>query len=144
MTRSRQRGTLVLAIVFALAGCGPDRITAPAVSDAVAAVFGRLALLQQQIVGRGNAAPVDVRAACGRGAPSAGGAGAGDDWACELSWTPAGSARMQSRYDVRLRPDGCFTAEGPPSAVGATVLLSRDGQMVVNPLTAFDGCLDVA
>ena len=43
-------------------------------------------------------------------------------------------------YRLTVKPDGCYTAEGPES-VGPMRVRDARGEVVVNPLFGFDGCM---
>ena len=77
------------------------------------------------------------------GSSAAGGVsqGAGDDWACVLNVNGSGLGQVSVDYTLVVRPNGCYTAEGPPSVVGPLHIRTSKGRSAVNPLYAFDGCM---
>jgi len=83
-----------------------------------------------------------VTSACSR---SGGGRdGPGDDWACVVTLPHQNAAGTALRLDVSVHANGCYTADAPPTAVGALRLVDTFGQPFTNPLYAFDGCLGTA
>jgi hypothetical protein len=44
-------------------------------------------------------------------------------------------------YSVVVRPNGCYTAEGPDAVVGPLHIRNAQRRTVINPLFAFDGCM---
>jgi ABC-2 type transport system permease protein len=47
-------------------------------------------------------------------------------------------------FDVSLRANGCYTAQGPPSIIGPLRIRDLRGRPFLNPLYAFDGCFGTA
>lgn len=47
-------------------------------------------------------------------------------------------------YDVDVKPNGCYTAEGPPGFIGPLTIRRPNHAPIVNPLFRFDGCFEVA
>jgi hypothetical protein len=43
-----------------------------------------------------------------------------------------------------MKPDGCWKAEGPPTAQPAMLADPVTGRLSVNQLAEFDGCLDTS
>ena len=131
----------------AVSACGGSGITRTAVQDSVGAAFGNLYARQQTLLGRPGrtSASAQAVASCGRsgatGRPDAG--GPGDDWRCTVVWVDA-TRLTRATYDLQVRPTGCYVAEGPAAVVGAQRLDLPTGGSAVNPLAAFDGCLDLS
>ena len=44
-------------------------------------------------------------------------------------------------YTLTVKPNGCYTADGPPSVIGPLHLRTPQQQVVLNPLYAVDGCM---
>ena len=45
-------------------------------------------------------------------------------------------------FDVSVKANGCYKADGPPTFVGQPEIRDAQGASVVNPLYAFDGCFN--
>ena len=130
--------TIVL-VAGMLAGCGGAAVTNARLEDAVGVSFARLYVLQQAELGH-NVAEPDQSAGCIRSG-SAALTGAGS-WTCTVHFPyPDGHVEPLS-FDVDVQPAGCYTASGPPAAVGQEQLETAAGDMVTNPLFAFDGCFN--
>lgn len=131
---------LVLAAV--VAGCATDSRTAARRDTAIGPTFSHLVVRQQELLGRqvpANAS-LTVLPACKRSGLSKD--GPGDDWICVLTVVGPTLSMTPVTYEVRVRADGCFSAEGPPAFVGQQLLRDVHGRNVVNPLWQFDGCFD--
>lgn len=137
----RRAGIAVLPAALLLAGCGPS-LDAPTLGTSVAATFAQLYLRAQQQQGRTDTGDLRASAACTRGGGDTLDVGPGDDWRCLVTFTPTGVvAPQQVFYEVTLKPEGCWTADGPPAVVGDATVTDVDGVRRVNPVYAFDGCL---
>lgn len=143
----RRRWTAGLLLLTALAGCGVGPTSVANVQQDVATVFGNAYVVQQRLLGRTlGVADVAAVASCSRPG-RAGGTGGPGDWACVLQWRPAAVGNSvvpplrTGTFEVQVRPDGCWSASGPPALVGAAVLVDAQGRTLVNPVAAFDGCL---
>jgi hypothetical protein len=44
-------------------------------------------------------------------------------------------------YTLEIRPNGCYTADGPPDVIGPLHIRKAGGGTAINPLFAFDGCM---
>lgn len=137
----------VLAVGLSIAGCGVGPTTVANLQRDVAAVFGNSYVVQQRLLGR-TVSAVEVAAVASCSRPGrAGGTGGPGDWSCVLQWRPAAVGNSflpplrTAAFEVSVRPDGCWSASGPPALVGAAVLVDASGRTVVNPAAAFDGCL---
>lgn len=143
MTRRAVTGSLTAAAVGALllGGCSQD-VTPPRVEHGLGTTFANLYVQQQLLLGRGARDPLAVgsRAVCGKGSRGSSQHGPGDDWVCVQSWVGADGALHQATYDLTVRGDGCFTAEGSATVVGPATITTPAGRPVRNPLAAFDGC----
>jgi hypothetical protein len=49
---------------------------------------------------------------------------------------------MPVGFDVNVRANGCYTAEGPPSVIGPATIRRPGRGFAPNPLSVFDGCFD--
>jgi hypothetical protein len=132
---------LVAVLVVLLTGCTTN-ITQARVDAAVGPTFANLYKLQQSLLG--HAAVVDPRAPAqcqrtGRGVPNS---GAGDDWICQLSLSVDGQFQSIFIYELQVRADGCYEANGSPTIVGGAMLTTPNGSTRVNPLFLFYGCFD--
>lgn len=117
--------TTVVALVFGLtgvAGCGSP-VTSARLERSMAATVANLFVLQQQRIGAppDAAAGLSAQASCYRGGPSRPRAGAGDDWRCNVDYTtPQGPTT--ARFEVQVKTDGCYKADGTPDDVGQALL----------------------
>lgn len=136
-------GSLAAAVAGALilSGCASS-ITQARLDNAVGPTFAHLYRLQHQIMGFPPVIDPQASAQCqrtGRGVPNS---GAGDDWICQVSLVVAGQLQSAYTYDLSVKADGCYVADGSPGLVGGAMLTAANGQNQVNPLFAFDGCFD--
>lgn len=149
--RSIRRGHRRLALVtgaavataIAASGCGRVDITQARLQNDLGPTFSHLYILQQDLLGQPRINPPAQASvvACTKGSASVPDKGAGD-WTCRVNWpAPDGTVRTIS-YDVRVQPQGCYTAQGPPSIVGQQTLTAANGRTLPNPLYEFDGCFD--
>lgn len=114
-------------------------MTSGRLQNAVGISFSRLYVLQQNELGH-DVAPPDATSICVRNG-SAALTGAGS-WTCAVRFPyPDGHVEPLS-FDVEVQPVGCYTAAGPPSAIGQQKIRTAAGLTVTNPLFAFDGCFD--
>jgi hypothetical protein len=131
----------LVAAALLLTGCTPD-ITQARVNAAVGPTFVNLYQVQRSLLGYSPAVDPTATAACartGRGIPNS---GAGDDWICQLSLYVNGQFQSIFTYELSVRADGCYTADGSPSLVGGAMLTTPSGANRVNPLFEFYGCFD--
>jgi hypothetical protein len=129
----------VVALTSALAACGSATITQARVDDAVGPAFAHLYVRQQQLLGHGTVGDAQASASCRRNDTSVASQGAGDDWVCQLLLQVVGPSSAYT-YELNVKANGCYTADGPPALVGGRTLTTPGGRAVVNPLFAFDGC----
>lgn len=135
----------VLAVGLAgllLAGCGPS-YRADDLAESVGRSFAHLYERGQLEAGRTDVAAegLRVRTSCQRGGGDTLDEGPGDDWRCLVSFLDPSLGAKQVLYEVVLKPEGCFTADGPPAVVGDARIRHADGMARLNPIYAFDGCL---
>lgn len=129
----------VTGLAVLLAGCGGPAVTSSRLQDAVGVSFSRLYVLQQNELGH-DVTPPDATSTCVRNG-SAALTGAGS-WTCAVHFPyPDGHVEPLS-FDVEVQPVGCYTAAGPPAAVGGQKIRTATGVTVTNPLFVFDGCFD--
>ena len=142
--RAVAAGASASVLVALTAGCGSTGVTAERVEGAFAPAFARLYVRQQQLEGRTDAPTVRAlgsTATCTRGDASVPDAGAGSDWSCTVQFLVAGPGTPVSLvYSLTVRPDGCYTAEDPPVAMGRRTITTAAGKTVTNPVFAIDGC----
>ena len=131
--------TAATGLALLLAGCSGPAVTSSRLQDAVGLSFSRLYVLQQNELGH-DVAPPDATSVCVRnGSAALSGAGS---WTCAVHFPyPDGHVEPLS-FDVEVQPVGCYTAAGPPAAVGQQKMLSAAGTTITNPLFTFDGCFD--
>lgn len=129
----------VLAAVAGLSACGGPAITQARVEDAIGPAFAHLYAHQQELLGHGSETAAQASATCKRNDKSVTDQGAGDDWVCQLLLQVSGPSSVFT-YQLKVKADGCYTADGPPGLVGGRTITTSGGLSVVNPLFAFDGC----
>jgi ABC-2 type transport system permease protein len=130
----------VLGVLTYASGLGPASVTAGRLEAAIGPTFANLVALQQRLLGHKvpAGASLKVLSTCYRRGSSTPYRGAGPDWLCTLSLVSLSTARqLPVNYDVEVRANGCYTADGPASIGGATL---RGKSNEPNPLYAFDGC----
>jgi ABC-2 type transport system permease protein len=132
-------GVAVLAVA---AGWGPPAVTASRLNGAIGPEFANLVSLQERELGRAvpEGSRLKLLSTCRRRGAATPYRGPGD-WFCTLTAVAADLRQMPLNYDVDVRPNGCFTAHGPP-AVGGATLRGRHAAGAPNPLYAFDGCFE--
>jgi hypothetical protein len=123
-------------------GCGGATVTQARVEDAVAPAFAGLYSNQQQLLGKGVVQDPQASADCHRSTRGSGDKGAGDDWVCQLLLQVGGHPSGVYTYDLNVKANGCYTADGPQALVGGKSLVTPSGRTRVNPLFAFDGCFE--
>jgi hypothetical protein len=133
---------VTLLAVPLLAGCGPS-YGAAALAARVGPTFANLYTRGQVQAGRTDVTPAALHVAttCRRGGGDTLDNGPGDDWHCLVVFHDPALGPKQVAYDVVLKPEGCFTAEGPPAEVGDARVRDAVGTLRPNPVYAFDGCL---
>ena len=129
-------------LALLLSGCSTP-LTADRLGPSVAEVFGGLYASQQSQLGRSDVAADRLRplAACRRNGSSAD--GPGEDWSCTVQYVDGDAAAAQS-FELQVKPDGCWKAEGPPASQPAELVDPSTGARSTNPLAEFDGCLDTS
>jgi ABC-2 type transport system permease protein len=149
--RGNRRTPLLVAATAALVAIalgiasdlGPTGITPTRLAHSITPTFENLVLLQQQEVGRRipHGDSLNVVPTCRRtsGVRSV---GPGDDWLCSLDVISPAARQLSLGYEVNVRANGCYTAEGPPTVIGRLTLRTTAGHHVVNPLYEFDGCFE--
>jgi ABC-2 type transport system permease protein len=129
-----------VALVAVAADWGPPAVTASRLNAAIGPEFQNLVALQQRELGHTLRAGARLKliSTCRRRGAATPYRGPGD-WFCTLTAVAANLRQMPLNYDVEVRPNGCFTAHGPP-AVGGAILRGHRAEGTPNPLYAFDGC----
>jgi hypothetical protein len=141
-----RKALVVLGAAAVLAGCGHVDVTRARLQGDFGPTFRNMYLLQQHLLGNTElTVPARVsKASCvkgGRGTPDE---GPGDNWSCRVDW-PAPDGHIEGlTYEVSVKPEGCYTAQGPATYVGQQTMRAADGRSVTNPLFEFDGCLDTS
>ncbi len=129
-------------LLLGVAGCATVS-TQQSVSVSFGQVFAGRYAAQQVQQGRTDVtrAGLQPTATCARSgaAPD----GPGEDWICTVRYTDGVTSGTQV-FEVQVKPDGCWKADGPPSVQPAQVVDALTGLPVTNPLSEFDGCLDTA
>lgn len=137
----------VAAVMVALCFLGSDRVTPRQLEAELKPTFNHLALYQQQLLGRTivPGTKLNDSAVCARRGIARD--GAGDDWVCTVEvLTPQTDTPTPNfeavDYDISLKVNGCFSADGPPSFVGNQTFKTPSGKTVYNPLFEIYGCFD--
>ena len=138
----------LIAVLAVVGNLGPASITDTKLNDAIGSTFGNLTALQQTDLGRVVPAGthLDDYAVCSRQGGKPVYSGPGDNWLCIIyipKLTKLGEF-TEVHYDVAVKPNGCYTAEGPESFIGPLTIHRPNGPPVLNPLFRFDGCFEVA
>jgi ABC-2 type transport system permease protein len=136
-----------IAVVAFAADLGPAAVTPKRLEADIRPAFNRLTLWQQRLLGRPivKGTKINDTAVCARRGASQ--QGAGSDWICTLEvLTPEVGTTTPNfepvDYDISVKNNGCWSAEGPPSFVGNQTFNTPAGKSVVNPLFQFEGCFD--
>ncbi|HEY2354051.1 MAG TPA: ABC transporter permease [Gaiellaceae bacterium] len=137
----------VVALLGVVSNLGPTSVTATKLAHSIESTFSNLAVLQQEDLGR-HVPPgshLGNGAVCSRRGVRDTQRGPGDDWLCSI-YVPSKSLSQPTEvsYDVTVKPNGCYTAEGPESFIGPLTLHRPNGQTVLNPLFRFSSCFEVA
>ncbi len=138
---------LAVGALLTLSGCGQPGLSRQPLQDAVATTFTNLYALRQQQLRRPvpSAAALGATARCDKGGPDVPDVGPGDTWTCLLVWQADGPGTpVGASYEVQLKTDGCYTADGPPSVVGQRLVPVPGGRPAMNPIASFDGCFDAS
>jgi ABC-2 type transport system permease protein len=143
------RAALVGLAIAAALGVGAavehTWITAHRIEASLTPTFENLLTEQQRLLGHPEATKgLLVFPFCKRESVVLGtGAGPGDDWDCHVFVNGPNFRGLAVDYTLTVKPDGCYTADGPPSVVGSLHIRKAGGGRVVNPLYAFDACMIV-
>ena len=140
--RTMTAASLGSLLLVSLSGC-QSSITQARVEKAMETSFGHLYVLQQQQRGKPvDAAHLHTTADCARQSRTSTDSGPGDDWVCNMEWRTTNATTGGAAYSLSVKPDGCFTADGdgPADLNGDATIADADGEIVVNPLWAFDAC----
>jgi hypothetical protein len=119
----------LVPLLLLLVGCSSS-YDAPTLADSVGRTYGHLYERSQQQAGNTTAEPVRILAVCVRGGEETPDRGPGDDWRCRVEHLRLNGPPPVT-YEVTLKPDGCFTAEGPPAVVAALTTTVRLGVLAV-------------
>jgi hypothetical protein len=133
----------VAAGVAVLATACATPATPKALSASFAQTFAGLYAGQQAQLGRTEVTPASLHAASHCRRTSGAAEGPGEDWVCLVQYADADTTATQS-FEVQMKPDGCWKAEGPPAAQPAMLADPVTGRLSVNQLAEFDGCLDTS
>jgi ABC-2 type transport system permease protein len=141
------RGVLITVVIVSILAVGTvlDRtwITSEHVEDSVATTVANLVVVQQRILGQEiDPASIKVYPFCRRESVLSGSStGAADDWTCQMFIDGPHLGRLAVDYTLTIRPNGCYTADGPPAVIGPLHIKQAGGGTTINPLFAFDGCM---
>jgi hypothetical protein len=136
------RRAAVLPIALLAGGCS-SALTSSHLEPSFAEAFGGLYAVQQAQDGRAGLTrdALGPKAACRRTGPDA--QGPGEDWVCAVRFRDLDTVLTQV-FQVQLKPDGCWKAEGSPVQQPAVRVDALTGKGRPNPLAEFDGCLDTS
>ena len=138
--------TAAVALLAVASNWGPTGITEARLERSIVRSFRNLTVLQQRYLGRrvtaGAGSQMRILPSCLRQGVSTPRKGPGDDWLCTLDVFTASLAQVTVDYDVTVKANGCYTAEGPPAFIGPLTIRDRHGRPHVNPLFRFDGCFE--
>jgi hypothetical protein len=133
----------LLAVTAAIALCGGcgTAMTRDRLGSSFAEVFSGLYVTQQSRLGRTDLTGLRATATCARNGPAKD--GPGEDWICRVQYVDQDTSYTQA-FEVQAKPDGCWRAEGPPTAQPPQLVDAVDGSRRTNPLAEFDGCVDTS
>jgi len=137
----------VAAVMVALCFLGSDPITPQRLEAELKPTFNNLTIYQQELLGR-HIVPgtkLNDTSVCARRGNALD--GAGDDWVCTVDvLTPQADTPNPNfepvDYDVSIKVNGCYSADGPPSFVGNETFNDPKGKTVYNPLFEIYGCFN--
>ena len=132
----------LVVLATLLAGCSTSA-TQQSMGPSFAHVFAGRYTAQQQALGRTDVQPagLQARAMCGRTGTVA--QGPGEDWTCTVTYADGITSGTQV-FEVQVKPDGCWKADGPPTVQAPVIVDALTGEQATNPLAEFDGCLDTS
>jgi hypothetical protein len=151
MRITRAKATLApavtaIALVALVSGCGGTDITQARIQTSLPTVFTNLYIQQQADLGHPGltASAVHVKnTTCDKGGPSVPDHGAGADWICLLDFVDGtGTPQPQSKFEVKILPNGCYTAGGSTKIVGPLLIPNPAGKYIANKGFELDGCFD--
>jgi ABC-2 type transport system permease protein len=136
----------VVALLGVVSNLGTTSITDSKLDRSIALAFANLTALQQKDLGRHVPAGshLDDSAICSRQGVRHTYRGPGDNWLCDLYIPKLKGGLTEVNYDVAVKPNGCYTAEGPESFIGPLTVRRPNHRPILNPLFRFDGCFEVA
>jgi ABC-2 type transport system permease protein len=136
----------VIAVLGAVSDIGPSSITDTKLDHSIARTFANLTAVQQELIGRHVPAGSHLPdgAVCYRPGVRNAYRGPGDNWSCTLYIPNTTSEPTEVHYDVAVKPNGCYTAEGPETFIGPLTIRRPNGERVLNPLFRFSSCFEVA
>ena len=137
-----RRVAAVVGIVLFTSACRTPA-TSAALSSDFSDVFAGLYLGQRSLLGPTplTRASMKAHSRCQRNGAAK--QGPGEDWICLVQYDDGDSVVTQS-FEVQVKPDGCWKAEGPPTHQPPTLTNPVTGEVHVNQLAEFDGCLDTS
>ncbi len=137
-----------VGVLAAASNLGPAAVTANRLTASLKPTFEQLTIRQQLLLGRSVPRGAHLRdyASCVRRSGAT--KGPGEDWVCTVNLLvglngPNPFSLTPVAFDVSVKANGCYKAQGPPSFIGQPQLRDSHGRERVNPLYQFDGCFDV-
>ena len=138
---------LAMAVIAGVSSASASGIDAGKLDRSLATAFGHLYRMQTEELHRPavTEAQLHAGASCNKGGFLEENSGAGNDWRCVVSWRlPGSSAVGQAIYQLDVKPDGRYVADGDgPQEVNGFFLVHVVTGDVPNPLWQFDGAVDL-
>jgi hypothetical protein len=146
ITRALVPTVTAIALATVVSGCGGTDITQARIQASLPTVFTNLYIQQQADLGHPGLAPSALQiknTTCDKGGPSVPDHGAGADWICLLDFVDGtGTPQPQSKFELKVQPNGCYTAGGSTKVVGPLLIQDPTGKYITNKVFEFDGCFD--
>lgn len=136
----------VIALLGAVSNLGSTSVTAAKLGRSIGSTFANLTALQQADLGRHVPAGSHLPdgAICSRQGTEHPNRGPGANWTCNIYIPNLPKEPTEVHYDVTVKPNGCYTAEGPEAFIGPLTIHRPDGSTILNPLFRFTSCFEVA
>jgi hypothetical protein len=133
---------LLVALALLVSGCGSVDITRARLEREIAPTFTNYANHAREVAGKDGPGATHAKASCEKGGPEVADQGSGKDWVCAVTYRDASGAERESRYEVNVHTEACYTATDPKLTAGHQSMTDAHGDLVDNPLYQFDGCFD--
>lgn len=141
MRRAALALILVGALLVALSGCASTGITAARLEHSVAPTFEGMYRWKQKLRQEPTSKPLDTRANCHRANSSSPEEDGGGEWSCTVVFLIDGPhTRVSFNWNVTVKPDGCWNADGVPPELGKQTLRTPAGKTMIDPIYSVAGC----